>query len=101
MSCRSLLAVAVCVAVCAGLLVTRGSAAFEQAPKDATAQLKELQDKVAKLESRIADLEKRPSYVTVPTTSPSLHSVPSVPRNWQEREFNGMKFYIVPVDTKR
>ena len=96
------LAVAMCdVATCLTVGFMQRSGADEKGPKDVTAQLKQLQDNVTKLEARIAALEKRPLYLTVPERTPSLLPERVVPKGWQQREFNGMKYYIVPVDTQR
>jgi hypothetical protein len=63
-------------------------------------QVKQLQDTVKKLEMRIAALEKRPVYVTVPEVHSVRPSGPAVPKEWREQEFNGMKYYIVPLERK-
>jgi hypothetical protein len=106
MAFRTSLALAACVVLCAGVwwvrasaaVVIPGSGAAEKAAKDVPEQVAELQKKLANLESRIAALEKRPAYVTVP--GQAFHRMPTVPKNWGEKEFNGIKYYIVPLDTK-
>jgi hypothetical protein len=61
-------------------------------------ELKQLRNRVAELEERIGKLEKQRSYVAVPQPMPVPPQRRAVPENWQEREFNGLKYYIVPLD---
>lgn len=59
--------------------------------------IQQLLDRVAKLEARVAKLEQRQPKMVVPYSQP----VPSVPRDWERREFNGQTYYIVPLDATR
>ena len=66
-------------------------------------QIEKLQDRVTKLESRIALLEKMRVYLAAPqaSTAPGLGvHVERLPEGWQKREFNGMPYYLVPLDCK-
>ena len=64
---------------------------------DGAPVIKQLLDRVAKLEARVAQLEQRQPKIVVPHSEP----VPSVPRDWERREFNGQTYYIVPLDATR
>ena len=93
--------------VCLVAYQIRGVAADDKQPDDVMAQLKQLQIKIAKLESRIFELEKKPTFITVPSSSPAAiygnppyRSPQPIPKEWQEEEFNGMKYYIIPLGTK-
>ena len=90
------------VVVCLGVLLLtvsrlRGTVASEEPSDDVTAQLKQLQDKVLLLEKRIAALEKQPSFVTLGTPADIYPKFNTIPKGWREREFNGMKYYIIPL----
>ncbi len=73
--------------------------------------LKQLIDRIEKLEARVAELEKRQKVIAVPQTPslpkgegwivvPQPRSLPKghVPKGWVEKEFNGIPYYIVPLD---
>ena len=98
---RRFLAAAFIVAACLAVGFLQRSGADEKGPRDVTVQLKQLQDNVTKLEARIAALEKRTLYLTLPERNSSFPSQRSLPRGSQEQEFNGMKYYIVPVDKQK
>ena len=58
--------------------------------------IKKLIDRVERLEGRIEVLEKTrviaiPSYPT--------HTAKPIPKQWGVKEFNGMPYYIVPLDS--
>jgi hypothetical protein len=55
--------------------------------------VKQLLDRVAKLEARVAQLEERQPQIVVPYSQPAQ----SVPKEWQRGEINGLTFYIVPL----
>jgi hypothetical protein len=80
--------------------------AQEKTPQQLADQIKQLSARVAILEKRVAELEKRQPMVVVPQPQPSLPHAPSpsapirpLPKGWQQREFNGIPYYIVPLDT--
>lgn len=52
---------------------------------------------MAALEEKVASLESRLHKITVaiPQTFPELKQLP---KGWEKREFNGMSYYIIPVD---
>lgn len=69
---------------------------------DLSKQVEELQKQVRKLEMRIDSLEKQLEIlskrsVEIPETFPKLHKVPE---GWKEHEFNGIKYYIIPVKSE-
>jgi hypothetical protein len=91
------------IAVVLGLLCVTAILALEQPAEDPASQplaeqVKQLSDRVAKLEAQVAELKKRqPLVVMRPSTAPPADS-PRVPENWHRREFNGQPYYIVPLD---
>ena len=71
--------------------------------------LKQLMDRIEKLEARVAELEKRQKVIVVPQPPslpkgegwivvPQPRSLPKgqLPKGWVEKEFNGIPYYIVP-----
>jgi hypothetical protein len=82
-------------------------------PEQPIAELKQhidgLQARIKALEQRIEKLEAaKPSSVQVlqapklppSTTAPPMITAPrpdQLPNGWQEREFNGMKYYLIPL----
>lgn len=64
-------------------------------------QIKELKNQVEMLKKRIITLEKQLQAishrsVTIPKSFPKLQKIPE---GWKEYEFNGMKYYIIPIQT--
>ncbi|MGD8536658.1 MAG: hypothetical protein PVF66_12485 [Candidatus Aminicenantes bacterium] len=62
-------------------------------------QIKELKNQVEMLKKRIKILEKQlrslaQKGVAIPKTFPKLQEVP---KDWKEFEYNGMKYYIIPL----
>ena len=67
--------------------------------EDASKRIEKLQKQVTELEKRIETLEKKIKWlskrsVEIPETFPKLHKIP---KGWREHEFNGVKYYIIPV----
>jgi hypothetical protein len=66
-------------------------------------QVKELTEMVSDLKEQIKDLEKEldkiksiPYYGIIdPSRFPKMKKIP---KNWRKREFNGMTFYLIPLD---
>ena len=83
----------------------------EKAPKCC----KELLSRIERLEPRVQQLEARSPVITLPqppSTQPPIYrfdQVPQIPSGrlrdlppgTQEREFNGMKYYIIPLEKAR
>jgi len=61
------------------------------------AAIRQLLDRVAKLEAGIAQLERRQPQMVMPY-APSAQSVPA---DWQRGEINGLTFYIVPLGSSQ
>ena len=62
-------------------------------------QVEELRKQVTKLEKRIDTLEKQLKWLSkrsieIPETFPKFQKIPE---GWKEYEYNGIKFYIIPV----
>jgi septal ring factor EnvC (AmiA/AmiB activator) len=65
-------------------------------------QIKELKNQVEMLKKRIITLEKQLQAiahrsVAIPKSFPKLQKIPE---GWKEYEFNGMKYYIIPIQTE-
>ena len=90
-----LLVVFLCLSIAfAGLI--QGETSSDE---DLAQQVEELQKQVTQLEKRIETLEKTIQWlaqrsVEIPETFPKLHKMPE---GWKEYEFNGVKYYIIPV----
>jgi hypothetical protein len=98
--CGFLVAAMSLAAVCLTVSLVQVLGAEEKQPNDVMAQFEQLRDRVAKLEARIKQLEKKPTYITVPDSRLPLPAMRTIPDGWQEREFNGMKYYLVPLNSK-
>lgn len=61
---------------------------------------KQLLSRIEALEARIQALEARSPSVVVPERYPVPHRIDPqrLPPGAQEREFNGMKYYIIPLE---
>jgi hypothetical protein len=70
--------------------------------KSIEVELKSLRSQVASLEERVEKLENQLKVgkvikdysVTIPQTFPHM---PQVPKGWQKREFNGIPYYVIPL----
>lgn len=78
----------------------------ENAQTKSDAKVTQLLERIAKLEKRVADLEKRSVKNTVPVTlTPHVpkmipQSVNPLPhKDWKRKQFNGLDYYIVPLNT--
>jgi seryl-tRNA synthetase len=71
--------------------------AFPTGQEDLAKQVQDLKKQVAALEEKVADLEKRLQKLTltIPQAFPELKQLP---KGWEKREFNGMSYYIIPID---
>ena len=88
------------------LCVLLASTAWVQTETDTdenlSKQIKELKIQVEMLKKRIKVLEKQLQSLTrrgvvIPETFPKLDKIPE---GWREYEFNGMKYYLVPVQAE-
>jgi len=79
------------------IVVMSGIQAFPFRQEESTKQIEELKKQVNALEQRVATLESRLEKLTlaIPQTFPNLKQLP---KGWEKREFNGMKYYIVPIE---
>lgn len=99
---------AVVMALLLSAYVVAGPAEDEQTPKPPATGVKDLNERIAELEARVAELEKLEKRVTALERSPIStivrpHQVPPVvpeplPPGWREFEFNGVPYYIVPLN---
>ena len=72
-------------------------AADTPTPTGLSEQVQQLMVRVTKLEARIAELESQPRRLIVPRPTPSLP--PGMPKRSVPKEFDGMRYYIVPTET--
>jgi hypothetical protein len=94
-------------AVLAGVAVFAVSRAGQgQASPTQTDELRDLRRRVERLETRVAELEQQAPRVVIPAEgAPQLRIVPDktfdgrpVPRGWVPREFNGQRYYDIPLE---
>ncbi len=98
-----------------GLLLVAGAVvgatilyAGATAPSSESAQIEQLKKEVADLRHRVELLEERLKSDLIPATTKDGKERPGiinpypglrqVPQNWHQGEFNGMPYYIVPID---
>ena len=65
--------------------------------ESADKKIENLQTQLASLELRVAGLEKHIERLTlaIPQKFPDIQQLP---KGWQRHEFNGMTYFIIPVD---
>ena len=82
--------------ICILGIALSGIQAFPIQQEDQTKQIEELKKQVVALEQRIAILESKLQKLTlvIPKTFPDLQQLP---KGWQKREFNGMEYFIIPI----
>jgi len=78
-------------------------------PSSESAQIEQLKKEVADLRQRVELLEERMKSDLIPATTKDgkerpgvINPYPSprqVPQNWRRGEFNGIPYYIVPIET--
>ncbi len=99
-------AVLVLAVLLAGAVAFRGLYAGQEQPAPQQDQVRELLKRVERLEARVAELERHQPRVVVPAQgAPELRVVPEapldvqrVPKGWIPREFNGQRYYDIPLD---
>ena len=90
-----------------GLAILVSSTMFILGTKDSSSkstevELKALRTQIASLEERVKKLEDqlhlskllKDYSVTIPQTFPKM---PQVPKEWQKRKFNGIPYYVIPL----
>jgi outer membrane murein-binding lipoprotein Lpp len=83
--------------ICFSAIALSWGAAFPGRQEDLAKQVQDLKKQVAALEEKVASLESRLQQftVTIPQTFPALKQLP---KGWMKYEFNGMNYYIIPLD---
>jgi outer membrane murein-binding lipoprotein Lpp len=83
--------------LCLSAIAMSWGATFPGGQEDLAKQVQDLKKQVAGLEEKVASLESRLQKITVaiPQTFPELKQLP---KGWEKREFNGMSYYIIPLD---
>lgn len=66
--------------------------------KSAQVTAAQLQLEVQKHNLRIAQLEQRQGIAVLPQLKQAPNQEGSVPGSWIQKEFNGVHYYIVPLD---
>jgi len=66
------------------------------------AELKALKSRVVFLEQRVKNLESRfrPGRMTTDHSAaiaPTFPQMPQAPKSWRKKEFNGIDYYVVPL----
>jgi hypothetical protein len=79
------------------IVTMSGIRAYPARQNDSSKQIEELKKQVAALEQRVATLESRLEKLTlaIPQTFPDLKQLP---KGWEKRKFNGMNYYIIPIE---
>jgi len=77
-----------------------GSPAPERERSDVIARLEQ---RIDALEQRVEMLEKKLRSVPIARRSPTIRSArpsvrPSRPRGWRRKEFNGVPYYVIPLE---
>jgi hypothetical protein len=95
------------IGIVAGLTVL-GVGAVAPVPAPKSSEIKQLKKEVAALRQRIESLEQRLTLRVIPISSQDgkalqgvidpYHGVRQVPPNSRQFEFNGMTYYIVPIN---
>jgi hypothetical protein len=70
-----------------------------QSPKPS--ELEDLKDRVKALEDKVATLEKQLRVGPRVPRTPTLPQLPrgrQVPEGWLPREFNGIPYYVIPIE---
>jgi hypothetical protein len=78
-------------------IAVAGLPAISGGDGDAAKQVDMLKKQVTALEERVdrLEVELRKITVSIPQAFPELKQLP---KGWQRREFNGMPYYIIPLD---
>ena len=71
--------------------------AFPIRQEDQAKQIEELKKQVGALEQRIAILEGKLQKLTLSIPQTFL-DLKQLPKGWEKREFNGLKYYIIPIE---
>ena len=90
----------VAIGVSFGLMAV--SSADQKVPAKPADEIAALRKRIELLEARIQRLELQRTVITTTIPgrpAPFLPHIRTVPPNWTEREINGMKYYIVPLES--
>ena len=79
-------------------LFTLGATA--ESDESLQAELISLRSKVESLEQRVATLETQQADRMLKDFQPALPQMPQTLRGWQRRQFNGMSYYVIPLQQK-
>jgi DNA-binding helix-hairpin-helix protein with protein kinase domain len=90
----------------AGTFAVSRAGQGQAAPTQAD-EIRELRQRVERLEARVQVLERQVPRVVVPSEGPpQLRIAPQgplqgrpLPKNWIPREFNGQRYYDIPLDS--
>ena len=85
------------------LLITSLVMAIPTDNPDQGVEIEALMTKVKALEARILLIEarmKKLEYqsVSIPSSFPRMQKIP---KGWTQKEFNGMKYYVIPVSNEK
>ncbi len=68
--------------------------------KSIEAELKSLRSQIESLEKRVITLETQMAdrmLKDLPLIMPQTPQTPQVPKGWRKREFNGIPYYVIPL----
>ena len=61
------------------------------------AELKSLKSQVASLEKRVITLETQLADRTLNYLQPTIPQMPQAPKEWRKKQFNGIPYYVIPL----
>ena len=86
--------VALVAVLCLGVPMILFSATDDEPATVSQTQINDLIKRIEKIEARVAELEKK--QVLVALTADQIRK--PLPKGWVRMQFNGMEYYIIPLD---
>ncbi|MDT8300125.1 MAG: hypothetical protein RQ760_01495 [Sedimentisphaerales bacterium] len=74
--------------------------ATEDSNDNVKAELKSLKSRIEFLETRVQTLETQLADRTFKYLQPTIPQTPQVPKEWRKRQFNGIPYYVIPLQQK-
>jgi len=81
-------------------LTLLASGAKTESCENIQAELKSLRSQVESLEKRVTTLETQiadRAFKDLPLIMPRTPQMPQVPKGWRKRQFNGIPYYVIPL----
>lgn len=71
--------------------------ATDESSENMQAELKSLKARIEFLETRVQTLETQMADRTLKYLQPTIPQTPQVPKEWRKRQFNGIPYYVIPL----